>query len=395
MNKSTPPQPVRLTDRSTLNSTIGVLEEHFDLSADGYLCQRRDLWQVLVAVCARASTIELTCNDLNGPDSNTIRVYLNQQLKPERIPWLQRECNEALASQLPSWLWDHPQQIACDLHEEPYYGRYDVEAPDNWVRGDEARDGTSHFYCCATAYIIHRGVRMTLAVEFVNPHEALSCVLEHLLSRVKELGIPYKSLFLDKGFCSIPIMTSLLSQGLPVLMAAPVKGKKGGTRALCQGRGSYFTQYTFHSPIHGQLTVPVAVVRTFAKRRHGPLRAQWLVYVVLNLPALPIRAVRKTYRRRFGIESSYRMMEKNRPRTTSLNAALRFLFMGLALILLNIWIALQWTYLRIRGRGPRRVANQYFRQDRMQRFLSRAIEAVYSVVTMVDPPNVKPVFSNL
>jgi putative transposase len=113
------------------------------------------------------------------------------------------------------------------------------------------------------------------------------------------------------------------------------------------------------------------------------------------MPDLLIRAVRKTYRRRFGIESSYRMMEKARPRTTSHNAALRFLFMGLALILLNIWIALQWTYLRIQGSGPRRVANQYFRQDRMQRFLSRAVEAVYSVVTMVDPPNVKPFFSNL
>jgi hypothetical protein len=35
MNKSTPLQPVRLTDRSTLNSTIEVLEQHFDLSA-GY-----------------------------------------------------------------------------------------------------------------------------------------------------------------------------------------------------------------------------------------------------------------------------------------------------------------------------------------------------------------------
>jgi len=141
MNKSTPLQPVRLTDRSTLNSTIEVLEQNFDLSADGYLCQTRDLWQVLVAVCARQSTVESTCNDLeDAPDSNTIRAYLNQQLKPENILTLQRESNEALASQLPSWLWDHPKEVACDLHEEPYYGEYDKEDPDNWVCGGEARD---------------------------------------------------------------------------------------------------------------------------------------------------------------------------------------------------------------------------------------------------------------
>ena len=322
-------------------------------------------------------------------------MYLNQQLRPEKIPELQRQCNEALESQLPEWLWDHPQELACDLHEEPYYGTYDAEAPDNWVRGGEARDGTTRFYCCATVYVIHRSMRMTLAVEFVKPGMSIVEVLKHLLERVKVLGITYKSLFLDKGFCSIPIMTALLNQHVPVLMAAPLKGKKGGTRALCQGQRSYYTQHTFRSQTHGSLTVTVAVVRTFAKRRHGPPRAQWLVYVVLNMPNLPIRAVRKTYRRRFGIESSYRMMEKNRPRTTSHNAALRFLFMGLALIILNIWIALQWTFLRIRGPGPRRVANQHLRQDRMLRFLSRAVEMIYSVVSMVDPPNVRPVLSIL
>jgi len=41
MNKSTPLQPVRLDRPQHLNSTIEVLEQHFDLSADGYLCQTR------------------------------------------------------------------------------------------------------------------------------------------------------------------------------------------------------------------------------------------------------------------------------------------------------------------------------------------------------------------
>jgi len=391
MDKFTLEQTVRLTDRSTLDSTIGVLEQYFDLSAEGYCCQTRDLWQVLVAVCARQSTIESTCSDLlEAPDSNTVRLYLNQQLTAGKIKALQKECNAALASQLPFWLRDHLQEIACDLHEEPYYGKYDKEDADNWVCGGEARDGTSHFYRCASAYILRHGVRMTLAVEFVNPKKDLLSILQHLLQRVEALGIAYKRLYLDKGFCSIPILRYLQAQvGLPVIMAAPLRGKRGGLRALCQGRGSYQTEYTFHSPLHGELTVPVGMVRTFAKRRHGPPKAQWLVYVLLHLPELSIRKVRKLYRRRFGIESSYRMMEKARARTTSHNAALRFLFMGLALLLHNIRIALHWTYLRIRGRGPRRVAYQYFREDRMLRFLSRAVETIYSAVALVDPPNVK------
>lgn len=393
MNKFTPPQRVGLTDRGTLNCTIGVLEQYFALGAQGYLCQTRDLWQVLVAVCARQSTIESTCNDLlKAPDSNTVRHYLKQQLRVEKIGAVQKACNEALASQLPTWLRDHPQEIACDLHDQPYYGTYDGEDPDNWVCGGEARDGTSHFYRCATAYTLRQGVRMTLAIEFVNPKSDLLGILQRLLQRVQALGIACKRLYLDKGFCSIPILRFLQAQvELPVIVAVPVRGKQAGTRALCHGRGSYRTEYTFHSQLQGELTIPVAVVRTFAKRRHGPPQAQWLVYALLHCPDLPVRSVRKLYRRRFGIESSYRMMEKTRARTTSHNAALRFLFMGLALLILNIWIALHWTYLRIRGRGPRRVARQDFREDRMLRFLSRAVEAIYSAVALVDPPNTKPV----
>ena len=301
MTKFTLPQSAKLTDRSTLDFTIAVLEQHFDLSANGYLCQTRDLWQVLVAVAARQSSIETVCNDLTGaPDSNTVRGYINEQLTPQQIRALQRDCNRALASQLPVWLRDHPQEIACDLHDEPYYGQYDRDDPDNWVCRGEARDGTTYFYRCATAYILRNGVRMTLAVEFVKPGDDLKRILKRLLRRVRALGIRFKRLYLDKGFCSIPIMRDLLAQtDLPVIMAVPIRGGKGGTRALCQGRGSYRTEHTFRSQEHGELTVPLGVVRTFSKRRNGVWKAQWLVYALLNVPDVPLRKVRKLVLLRF------------------------------------------------------------------------------------------------
>lgn len=144
MTEFTLPQSAELTDRSTLDFTIAVLERHFDLSADGHLCRTHDLWQVLVAAAARQSSIESVCNDLSGaPDSNTVRGYINEQLTPRQVRSLRRDCNRALASQLPGWLRDHPQEVACDLHDEPSYGQYEREDPDNWVCRGEARDGTT------------------------------------------------------------------------------------------------------------------------------------------------------------------------------------------------------------------------------------------------------------
>jgi hypothetical protein len=294
---------------------------------------------------------------------------------------------------LPAWLQDHPKEVALDLHDEPYYGRDDdPDDPECWICRGEARAGTTRFYRCATAYVMHRDMRFTLAVEFVHPDDDLIQVTQRLLRRVKALKITIKRLHLDKGFCSIPVLRGLqeAEPKLAVIIAAPIKGKTGGTRALCQGQRSYRTEHTFRSTEYGELTVPVMVVRTRAKRHDGSSYWTWLVYVLLNLPDLAARQVRKAYRRRFGIESSYRLLEQVRGRTTARNAALRFLWMGIALLIGNIWIALHWTFLRRRGSGPRRVARQAFILPCMLQFLRRAVEAIYGVISVVDPPNVKP-----
>lgn len=393
MPKFAPPQSEKLTDRGTLDFTIAVLEHYFDLSAEGYLCQTLDLWRVVVTAAARRTYIETVCNDLQeAPDSNTVRGYLKEQLTPERIRALQRDCNRALASQLPTWLRDHPKHIAIDLHDEPYYGKDDdPQDPTCWVCRGEAREGTTRFYRCATAYVMHRDVRFTLAVEFVHPHDDLVQILHRLIRRVKALKIKVGRYFLDKAFCGIPTMRWLLSHpDVSAIIAVTIRGKTGGTRALCQGRGSYFTDYTFRSAENGELTVPLAVVRTVSQRRDGTHKVAWLIYALLQVPEMPIRRVRPLYRRRFGVESSYRLLEQVRGHTTARNAALRFLWMGLALLIGNIWIALHWKYLRRGGPGPRRVARRHFTLSQLAQFLRRAVEAIYGVISTIDPPNVQP-----
>lgn len=371
---------------------IAVLEHYFDLSAEGSVCQTRDLWNVLVEAAARNAYIETVCNDLaTAPDSNTVRGYLIEQLTPKIIGDLKRRCNRALASQLPMWLADHPKDVAFDLHDVPYYGKDDdPDDPDCWVCRGEACAGTTRFYRCATAYVMHKDVRFTLAVEFVRPGEDLIKILKRLVRRTKALKIRLKRGYLDKGFCSIPVLRGLLAEpDLAIIMAAPIRGKTGGTRALCQGRRSYRTKHTFRSAEYGELTVPVMVVHTRCKRRDGTDKWVWLVYVLLNVPDLTPCQVRKAYRRRFGIESSYRLLEQVRGKTTARNAALRFLWMGIALLIGNIWIALHWKFLRRRGSGPRRVARQAFILPCMLQFLRRAIEAIYGVISLISPPDVK------
>ena len=379
-------RPIPLTDQHTLHDSMTILRHALPLTAAGYRCQTADLWRIVLGAAARHTTIEAVCADLlAAPHANTVRGYLTAQLPPQIIPDLEPQWNAALATAIPDWLYQRPQAVAVDFHDEPYYGHAAPADPDNWVCRGEAQAGTTYFYRCATAYVMQRDVRLTLAVVFVKPGDATVPLLDRLLTQVRALGIRIRCLVADKGFCAIPVLRWLQAQRIPTILAAPIRGQQGGTRALCQGTASYRTTHTFHSADQGELTVPVAVVRTYHRRRSGRHVAAWLVYVCLHVADPPGR-VRKRYRHRFGIESSYRLMERVRARTTSPNAALRFVLMGVALLIINRWIWLPWQFLRVPGRGPRRVARAWFRLDRMARFVTRAIERHYGVVTAVDPP---------
>ena len=56
---------------------------------------------------------------------------------------------------------------------------------------------------------------------------------------------------------------------------------------------------------------------------------------------------------------------------------------GIALVLLNVWIWAHWQYLRWPGRGPRRVDRGRFTLRRFQTFLLAAITAIYGQTTQL------------
>ena len=127
---------------------------------------------------------------------------------------------------------------------------------------------------------------------------------------------------------------------------------------------------------------------TLVKGKNGKLRRKWLAFVVILLNWTP-KKVYKRYRRRFGIECSYRMMRQVRVMTTCKNPALRFFLLGFGLFLVNIWVRLRWLFARKVGPGPRRVAPEIFQLKRFVFFLRRHIEQLYGVVIAI-PTRLSP-----
>jgi len=377
---------LKLTDQEVLCRAHSVLAEHLPLQADGYTCTTDDLLNVLLGVAANRGTIEAVCADLAGtPDAETIRGYFKDQLRVEDLSELERRLNQALADEIPSRVWRQARDVAMDFHDRPYYGKQ-PQTTGLWVRG-QARDGTTRFYRVITAYVMLNYLRVTLVVRFVLPEEDTVDVLKDVLERVQKLGIQIERLFLDKGFASIAVQEYLTRCGQPALIACPIRGKTGGTRALCQGNKSYLTTYTFQSG-DTPWTAQLAVCRAFTTARRTKRmkrRATWLIYVLIHL-ALSPRQTRRLYHRRFGIESSYRCAGQVRGWTTSPNAAYRFVLLALSFVLLNVWIHLRWLFTQIPRRGRRALDVERFQLTRFVRFIRRALERLYGCVCQIVAP---------
>jgi putative transposase len=380
--KCRPPLP-SLSAGDARRKVTELLTDHLQLKIEGYACDTQMVCDVLVKASVEGKAIEGTCNDLdNVPTGHTVRACLNDQFRPADLADIEQQVNAALTADLPKRVWAKCRDMAVDLHDEPFYGKL-PELLQYACRG-EAKAGTTYFYRVASVYIIDHGVPVTLAVTFVLPGDTLVAVLKRLLARVRRLGLHWRCLLLDKGFCSIPVITYLQQARYSAILACPIRGKKGGTRALCHGRASYLTTHQFASATYGTRRAKVAVMRTFdtSRRRKARRKLRWLVYVVINLDLRPDQ-VHQRYRARFGIESSYRCMRDVHAMTTSRNAAARFFLIALAFLLVNLWIILRWRLCQIPRRGGRLIDEKRLELQRLARFLARAVEQVYGTISVI------------
>lgn len=300
-----------------------------------------EAWHVLAYASVNRLTLESTCDALpQAPSGNRLREVLMPALPPAAE--LQRRLNGRLRQQLHPSLWKKPRglHVAIDLVLIPYHGQPQREVAEV-VRG-EAKAGTTHFHGYATATIVHDKQRYTMVVRLVRLGESMAQVVRWLLDRVKRLKIKVRRVYLDAGFASVPVLRTLKRRRLAYLLPLPVRGRSGGVRTLFTRAKSYWGYYTLHSPDYGAWTVKAVVVQRYLKGCYGKHGRKWFAYAITGLPrGTPPHQVFEWYRRRFGIESTYRQLNHVRARTASRNPVLRLLLVGLALILVNLHVALR------------------------------------------------------
>jgi hypothetical protein len=215
----------------------------------------------------------------------------------------------------------------------------------------------------------------------VNKGEPIKDVVQRLLRQAASVGIKPRLLLLDRGFYSVAVVRYLQAARVPFLMPVVCHGRSakhpewaGGSYVFRACKKSGWSTYTLADAKQRRATVSICVkCRNYRGqwKRHG---RQALIYAYWGYrPASP-DAVFTEYRLRFGIESSYRQMHEGRIRTTTRRPLVRLLYVGIALVLRNLWVWLHYAVLAMPRRGGRVILLERLRWETLLLWLLHVVE---------------------
>jgi hypothetical protein len=346
----------------------------------GWLCTATVVLGIVLRAAARSISVSAACRDLaGGPSDHAVLTALDDGL-PKTLAVLERRLNEALTDGMPRRMRRRAWEVAIDLHLNPYYG--EPYRSRNEIYYGQPKQGTSKFHAYASACIVEHGHRYTLALTWVRRHESTVTVLRRLLSKIRKIGLKIRCLLLDRGFFSVAVMTLLQQEKLPFLMPVKFSGRRPkrcrkatGLRAIRRQPAGWYS-HTMQSGKQ-QVTFSVCVgYRRHRNRKDGKQRSQKLLFASWRVHGTPT-VIRERYRKRFGIETSYRQHRQGRIYTCTRNPRLRLFFIAVAFILRNMWVWIHQTRLAEGSGNTITLHLELLRFKRMLDWIAHEVKTLY------------------
>jgi hypothetical protein len=321
---------------------VRLLEDH------GWKCTAPVVLGIVLRAAARLISVSAACNDLcKAPSDQAVMTALDDGL-PKTLAVLERRLNEALTGQLPRRMRRRQWQVAIDWHLSPYYGQPFISR--NEIYHSKPKQGTSHFHAYASACVVQYGRRYTLALTWVRRHESMVVVLRRLIARIREIGLKIKCILADRAFFTAAVIEYFQQENLPFLMPVMFRGKHPKKRRKPIGLKWIRRQpagWYRHTIKKGKKELAFSICvsyRSYRDRKTRKHKNQKMLFAAWRVRGSTTE-IRERYRKRFGIETSYRQMRQARIYTCTRSPRLRLFFMAIALLLRNVWVWIHQTRL--------------------------------------------------
>ncbi|MGB9914959.1 MAG: transposase [Candidatus Bathyarchaeales archaeon] len=227
--------------------------------------------------------------------------------------------------------------VAIDYTRQPFYG----DPATKNVTGGKHERGTSWGYIYASIDVVEAGRRLTVYSCTVNQFSEKAEIVEKLITKARERGIHISVVLLDREFFTVSVISALKRLGVYFIMPA-VKNDTVKEAMLNYSEKKPAKRFTL-----GKKSESVNFNLYLCKRTAEQLPKKKLAVSDLyfgfatNLPrSLAIKLplfIPQEYRRRWGIETGYRVQNHALAKTTSVNFKLRLLYQMASVLLYNVW----------------------------------------------------------
>jgi putative transposase len=293
--------------------------------------------------------------------------------------------NQALVTNVPKALKSKSRVVAMDLTLLPYYGQSHCDEKE--IYRSKSKNGTSSFHAYATAVVIHKGFRYTLALTRVEAGEVMKDVVQRLLRSVRNRGVKVRYLLLDKGFFSVSVMSYLKRARAAFIIPAIIRGRASskrpptGLRALQKKKNGFYRQRLEGKSAHDKekkITTEVTICissKDYVEKKTNKKRRKKLLFALWKIRRTP-KEIREIYRKRFGIETSYRQMNEARIKTCTRDPRERLLFVGIALVLRNVWVWLHFRFAKRKHSAEPQLFHALLRFKEMLLWITQVVQRI-------------------
>lgn len=310
--------------------------------------------QATVAMACERNSISGFCREHTGLPSHTTCLKYLHQLSMEGLlqhaAAMLREAAQGVISPGQTYTF------AIDKTSDPYYGKRSTE-PGSYTVGGKRKASTNYFYTYLTLSIIDKDRHITLLVLPCQKGTDNLALIQGCINLITAYGLKIRCLCIDREFYAAEIFSYLQQAGIPHIV--PVKASGTELKEKLKGKKSNTFTYTLNATSSSPVTVTITDCLVYLKGKGGKHGLQHHAFVVYGSSLSP-RTIRGLYKHRFAIESTYRLRNTTKPRTSSRDPVLRYYYTLVAFLCQNQWVHVKWNYFARIQRGPKVIEGDRF-----------------------------------
>ena len=344
---------IELKSKNCIETVLQPLSDHVTIKINGSLtCE--DVFRTVVSMAVNRNSVHSVSTRYQDVACETSLRYHLKKLNMDEL--IKSNENILLQQVLNTLKTDKSYEFAADYTNDPYYGKTD-SSNEKYVIRSQAKKSTNSFYSYISLYITNKNERFTLSVLPAEKKKTKVEYLSHFIDLINRLNLKIKVLCLDREFYCTDVFEFLQKNNIPHIVPVVKKGKK--MNQIMKGKRARCEQYVM-SGLKKKIRLAIVIDVKYLKGKREKKGCENLGFVVFGVKWSP-RKVSTVYRKRFAIESSYRMRNIVKPKTSTKNANIRYFYTLISFLLKNVWLNLQKKHFTIVKRGPQVIDEDKFR----------------------------------